>query len=92
MQNAKSMSTPLAAHFRLSTAMSPQNDEEKQQIMCVLYVGAMGSMMNVMLCTYPNISHAVSIISRYIENLAALASYEMDTSVSTRYNCDLLGI
>ena len=35
MQNAKPVSTPLVAYFRLLASMSPQNDEEKEQIMCV---------------------------------------------------------
>ena len=30
MLDEKSVSTPLAAHFKLSAAMSPQTDEEKE--------------------------------------------------------------
>ena len=68
MQNAKPVNTPLAAHFRLSAEMSPQNDEEKEQMMYVPYASAVGSMMYAMVCTRPDISQAVSVVSRYMGN------------------------
>ena len=71
-QNVKPMSTPLIAHFRLSAVMSPQNDEEKEHMICVPYASAVGSMMYAMVCTRPYISHTISVISRYMGNSCKL--------------------
>ena len=38
MQNAKPVTTPLAAHFRLSSALCPQSDEEVEYHILVLWV------------------------------------------------------
>lgn len=34
----------------------------------VPYASAVGSLMYAMICTRPDISHAVSVVSRYMEN------------------------
>ena len=54
------MSTPLAAHFKLSAALSPKSKEEKEYMSRVPYA---------MVCTRPDISHAVNVVSRYMANL-----------------------
>ncbi|KAL5739747.1 hypothetical protein ACOSP7_028637 [Xanthoceras sorbifolium] len=66
MKNAKPVSTLLAAHFRLSTALSPKTDSEKRYMTRVPYSSAIGSIMYAMVCTRPDISHAVSVVSRYM--------------------------
>ncbi|KAG8489015.1 hypothetical protein CXB51_016942 [Gossypium anomalum] len=48
MQSAKPVSTPLAAHFRLSSALSPQSDDEIEYMSHVPYSSAVGSLMYVM--------------------------------------------
>lgn len=68
MQNCKSVSTPLAAHFRLSAALSPQTEEDKEHMSHVPYASAVGSIMYAMVCTRPDISHAVSVVSRFMGN------------------------
>jgi len=68
MQNAKPVSIPLAAHFKLSIALSPQSTEEEKQMPHVPYASAVGSIMYDMVCTRLNISQAVSIVSRYMGN------------------------
>ncbi|KAG8471931.1 hypothetical protein CXB51_036977 [Gossypium anomalum] len=45
MQSAKPVSTPLAAHFRLSSALSPQSDDEIEYISHVPYSSAVGSLI-----------------------------------------------
>ncbi|RVW24698.1 Retrovirus-related Pol polyprotein from transposon TNT 1-94 [Vitis vinifera] len=55
MQGSKPVSTPLAAHSKLSSALSPQNEEEKEYMSHVPYASAVGSIMYVMVCTRPNI-------------------------------------
>ncbi|KAG8478507.1 hypothetical protein CXB51_028390 [Gossypium anomalum] len=45
MQSAKPVSTPLAAHFRLSSALSPQSDDEIEYMSHVSYSSAVGSLI-----------------------------------------------
>lgn len=61
MQDCKSVNTPLASHFRLSTALSLQSDKEKEYISCVPYANAIESMMYVLICIHPNILQAISV-------------------------------
>jgi len=66
MKDAKPVSTPFASHFRLSAAQSPQSDEDEEYMARVPYSSAVGSIMYAMVCTRPDISHAVSVVSRYM--------------------------
>ena len=66
MQNSKPVSTPLAAHFRLSAELSPQSEDEEKYMSQVPYSSAVGSLMYAMVCTRPDISHAVGVVSRYM--------------------------
>ncbi|KAH7550154.1 hypothetical protein JRO89_XS13G0144400 [Xanthoceras sorbifolium] len=68
MKNAKPVSTPFAAHFKLSAAMSPQSDNDIEYMSHVPYSSAVGSLMYAMVCTRPDIAHAVSVVSRYMSN------------------------
>ena len=66
--NTKPVSTPLAPHFKLSAALSPSNEEEEKCMVHVPYASVVGSLMYAMVCTRPDISHAVSMVSRYMHN------------------------
>ena len=66
MQNAKPVTTPLAPHFRLSALHSPQSEDEEAAMSHVPYSSAVGSLMYAMVCTRPDIAHAVSVVSRYM--------------------------
>ncbi|KAG8474632.1 hypothetical protein CXB51_031261 [Gossypium anomalum] len=68
MQSAKPVSTPLAAHFRLSSALSPQSDDEIEYMSHVPYSSAVGSLMYAMVWSCPDLSYAVSAVSRYMAN------------------------
>ena len=68
MGDAKPVSTPLASHFRLSKDQSPQTDEDKEYMAKVPYASAIGSLMYAMVCTRPDIGHAVGVVSRYMSN------------------------
>ncbi|KAG8480945.1 hypothetical protein CXB51_025615 [Gossypium anomalum] len=68
MWSAKPVSTPLAAHFRLSSALSPQSDDEIEYMSHVPYSSAVGSLMYAMVCSRPDLSYAVSAVSRYMAN------------------------
>lgn len=66
MFHAKPVTTPLATHFKLSTQMSPQTEDERKQMTRIPYSSVVGSIMYAMVCTRPDISHAVIIVSRYM--------------------------
>ena len=66
MKNAKPVSTPFAEHFKLSTSLSPKSDNEKRYMARVPYSSAVRSMMYAMVCTRPDISHAVSVVNKYM--------------------------
>ena len=68
MKGAKSVVTPLAPHFRLSSKQSPVTEEEKASMEYVPYASAIGSLMYAMVCTRPDISQAVSVVSRFMAN------------------------
>ncbi|KAG8472495.1 hypothetical protein CXB51_034177 [Gossypium anomalum] len=69
MQSAKPISTPLAAHFRLSSALTPQSDDEIEYMSHVPYSSAVGSLIYAMVCSHLDLSYAVSAVSRYMANL-----------------------
>ncbi|XP_072052143.1 secreted RxLR effector protein 161-like [Arachis hypogaea] len=68
MKNAKSVVTPLAPHFRLSSKQSPIRAEDKAYMENVPYASAVSSLMYAMVCTRPDISQAVSVVSRFMAN------------------------
>ncbi|RDX67832.1 hypothetical protein CR513_53246, partial [Mucuna pruriens] len=63
------ISTPLAAHFKLSSGHSPSNEVEKTNMSIVPYASTVGSLMYAMVCIRPDIAHAVGIASRFLSNL-----------------------
>jgi len=68
MTNCKSVSTPLAAHFKLSSDLCPTSKEEIDKMFSVPYASAVGSLMYAMVCTRPDLSYAVSVVSRFMHN------------------------
>ena len=69
MDNAKVVSSPLAAHFKLSIKQCPSTDEKKKEMEKVSYASAVGSLMNSMVCKRPDIAHPVSTVSRFYQIL-----------------------
>jgi hypothetical protein len=68
MDEAKSVSTPLGSHFRLTKDQSPKTEQEQAYMSKVPYASAIGSLMYAMVCTRPNIAHAMGVVSRYMSN------------------------
>lgn len=66
MHDAKSVSTPLGSHFKLSREQSPSTDEERAHMEHVPYASAIGSLMYATVCTRPDIAQAVGVVSRYM--------------------------
>ena len=68
MKSAKPVSTPLLSHLKLSKQMCPTTKEEKEGMTKVPYSSAVGSLMYAMVCIRPDISHAVGVVSRFLED------------------------
>eukprot|EP00253_Pinus_taeda_P013216 PITA_13216 len=68
MDNVKPVSVPLASHFKLSSSLCPNTDEEKDYMFRIPYANVVGCLIYAMVCTRPDISHAVGVVSRYMAN------------------------
>ena len=68
MSKAKSVSSPLAGHFKFTSKQCPTSEKEKQEMSKVPYLPAIGSLMYAMVCTRPDIAHAVGVVSRFLSN------------------------
>jgi hypothetical protein len=68
MNKAKVVSSPLTTHFKLSTKQSLSTNEENEDMEIIPYDSAVGSLMYAMVCTRPDIAHAVSVVSRFLPN------------------------
>lgn len=68
MKNAKPVSCPLAGHFKLSKNQCPTSEKEKEEMHKIPYASAVGSLMYAMVCTRPDIAHAVGVVSRFLSN------------------------
>ncbi|RVW22775.1 Retrovirus-related Pol polyprotein from transposon TNT 1-94 [Vitis vinifera] len=63
---AKPVSTPLGSHFKLSKEQSPKTEEERDHMSKVPYASAIDSLIYAMVCTRPDITHAVGVVSRFM--------------------------
>jgi hypothetical protein len=68
MQNEKPVSKPLSNHFKLTEEMCPRTQEEIEYMSRVPYSLAVGILMYAMVCTRPDIAHAVGVVRRYMNN------------------------
>ena len=62
------MNTLLASHFRLSSTLSPQLDDDINYMSQVPYSSVVGFLMYAMVCSQPHLSYAISIVSKYMAN------------------------
>ncbi|PHT45001.1 hypothetical protein CQW23_14159 [Capsicum baccatum] len=56
------------SYFKLSTTLYPKTDDERDYISGVPYSSAVRSLMYAMVCSRPDLSYAISAVSRYMEN------------------------
>ena len=54
--------------MKLTSRLSPMTDEEREYMAKVPYANAVESLMYAMVCTRPDISQAVSVVSRYMHD------------------------
>nr|GEV16929.1 retrovirus-related Pol polyprotein from transposon TNT 1-94 [Tanacetum cinerariifolium] len=68
IDNGKSVKMPLGGHFKLSLKDCLVRDCDVERMSKMPYKNAVGSLMYLMVCTRPDISYAVSVVSRYLAN------------------------
>ena len=66
MHQSKPVSTPLGHHTKLSITQAPNTEEERRKMDTIPYASGVGSIMYGMVCSRPNLAHAVSIVSRFM--------------------------
>ncbi|KAH9754462.1 reverse transcriptase Ty1/copia-type domain-containing protein [Citrus sinensis] len=69
MVDSKPVQTPLSSHFRLSCNQCPRTEDEKVEMSTIPYSSVVGCLMYAMVLTRPDISYAVSVVSKYMVNL-----------------------
>ena len=67
MHDSKPVST-IAPHFKLSAAQCPSSDEDVEYMSKVSYSSVVGSLMYAMVCSRPDLSYAMSLVSIYMSN------------------------
>ena len=67
MEKAKPVVTPLANHLMLSSKQSSTYGNKKEEMHKVPYASVVGSLMYAMVCTRPNITHAIGVVSRFFD-------------------------
>jgi hypothetical protein len=68
MHGSKPVKVPIPIGVKLYVDQCPKTHEEEEDMSHVLYASAVGSLMYAMVCTRPNIAHAVGVLSRYMSN------------------------
>ncbi|GJZ50418.1 retrovirus-related pol polyprotein from transposon TNT 1-94 [Tanacetum coccineum] len=69
MKDAEAKCQPLGDHFKLSKKQAPKTEAFRRRMAKVPYASAVGSVMYAMVCTSPDIAHAVGVVSRFMSNL-----------------------
>ena len=69
MKDCKSVTGPLAQHFKLTTSQCLKTDEDMAHMSSVPYANGVGSLMYAMICTRLDLAYSVSLVSRFMENL-----------------------
>ncbi|GJU25788.1 putative RNA-directed DNA polymerase [Tanacetum coccineum] len=68
MDKAKVVSSPLTTNFKLTNKDCPSSKKNIEKMDRVPYASAVGSLMYAMLCTRPDLPHAVGVVSRFLSN------------------------
>ena len=69
MNKEKLVNVHLDSHFNISPYLCPSSVAEKDYMSHVPYANAVGFLMYAMVCTSSYISHAVGVVSKYMENM-----------------------
>jgi hypothetical protein len=69
MQECKPVKVPIPVGVKLYVDQCPKTHEEEEDMSHVPYASVVGSLMYAMVCTRPDIAHAVGVLSRYMSKL-----------------------
>ncbi|PNX79295.1 GDSL esterase/lipase, partial [Trifolium pratense] len=58
MLDAKTVTTPLGYHTKLSVMQCPQSEEEKRRMEGIPYASCVGSILHDMVCSRSNLAYA----------------------------------
>ena len=65
MEQSKRGYVPMVSRITLSKSLCSQTQDERTRMSMIPYASTIGSIMYVMLCTRPDTSYALSVMSRY---------------------------
>ncbi|KAH9733862.1 Integrase catalytic domain-containing protein [Citrus sinensis] len=68
MVNSKPVTTPVAAHFKLSKQQEPEEEVYIDHMKRIPYSSAVGSIMYAMVCTRPDVAYGIGLVSRFMGN------------------------
>ncbi|GJX99364.1 hypothetical protein Tco_0356383 [Tanacetum coccineum] len=68
MENSKKGNLPLHHGIKISKDLCPKTNDELDKMSRVPYASAIGSIMYAMTCTRPDVSFALSMVSRHQQN------------------------
>uniref|UniRef100_A0A803Q0E8 Integrase catalytic domain-containing protein n=1 Tax=Cannabis sativa TaxID=3483 RepID=A0A803Q0E8_CANSA len=68
MDKCKPVPTPFAQHFKLSASQSPNSETGRIKMIRIPYASYVGSVIYSMVCTKPDLAHAMIVVSRYISD------------------------
>ena len=66
IRECKSVKVPVPLGVRIYVEKCPQTQGEEEDMSCVPYASVVGSLMYAMVCTRPDIAHAVGVFSMYM--------------------------
>ena len=66
MQDSKPVKVANPLGVKLSTEQCPKTREEEEDMSHVPYASVVSSLMYAMVCTRPDIAHAVGVLSRFM--------------------------
>lgn len=66
MQDSKPVNVPIPVGVTLSTEQCTKTQEEEEDMSHVPYASVVSSLMYAMVCTRPDIAHAVAVLSRFM--------------------------
>ena len=69
MDKSKAVGTHIAQHFKNFTEDSPKTIGDEEYMDGIPYSSVVGSLMYALVCTKLDLCHAVSVVSRYMENI-----------------------
>ncbi|KAJ9557676.1 hypothetical protein OSB04_012290 [Centaurea solstitialis] len=85
LDGAKTSSTPLPKHIKITSEDCPKDYKEKDEMLKVPYASAVGSLMYAMVCTRPDLAHCVSVSAIHLATNLAFSSRTKHINVCDAY-------